>query len=214
MQAEKFYRLKLVLLGDSGVGKTSIIQKIIFNLFIVNTNPTIGAAFQTFNIDNKYKIDVWDTAGQERFHSLIPMYLKGANIIFIVLSIDKSDKEIDDQINFWLNFIDINKAYLSKDFKMMLLFNKIDINQNYSIHKKYTEDTRFYSTITTSAKMNINIDKLKTCLSKICDDIAVEKKTNTSTAQSSTFHIPMTSIEIPNVLNIKEYYNNSKCSLL
>ena len=175
MQAEKFHRLKLVLLGDSGVGKTSIIQKIIFNLFIINTNPTIGAAFQTFNIDNKYKIDVWDTAGQERFHSLIPMYLKNANIICIVISIDKSEKQIDDQIIFWLNFIDINKSYLCNNFKIILVFNKIDINPNYSISKIYTDDIRFYDTITTSAKATINIDKLKKCITKVCDDICIEK---------------------------------------
>ena len=89
--------IKVVLLGDSGVGKTSIVQRYINKIYDENIDTTIGAAFNRKNItdfinknDNiktEYLLDIWDTAGQERYNSLLPMYYRGSNSIIMVYDI-------------------------------------------------------------------------------------------------------------------------------
>ena len=81
---------KIVLVGDTGVGKSSIATQFANNEFSDFQESTIGAAFFTKSIEidgTSYKIDVWDTAGQERYHSLTPMYYRGAKIALIVFDI-------------------------------------------------------------------------------------------------------------------------------
>jgi len=77
---------KLVMLGDSGVGKSSLVSRYINDNFFEFQEPTIGAAFnvKNLNIDGKaVKLEIWDTAGQERYKSLAPMYYRGAQIALI-----------------------------------------------------------------------------------------------------------------------------------
>lgn len=83
---------KFVLLGDSGVGKSSLVQRFVRNEFTSKTSPTIGAAFirkklYDADLDVHYQIEIWDTAGQERYDSLMPLYYRGANIAIIVFDI-------------------------------------------------------------------------------------------------------------------------------
>ncbi|WFD28382.1 Vacuolar protein sorting-associated protein 21 [Malassezia nana] len=73
---------KLVLLGESAVGKTSIVHRFVQDEFQENREPTIGAAFLTF--------EIWDTAGQERFHSLAPMYYRNAQASVVVYDVTKA----------------------------------------------------------------------------------------------------------------------------
>ena len=96
------YKLKMVILGDSGVGKSCLLTRYVNNLYSEFFTSTIGAAFMTKNIDDKFRIDIWDTAGQERYRSLIPMYLKGAHIMLIILSSDTPFNKMNDQIDYWI----------------------------------------------------------------------------------------------------------------
>ena len=69
---------KIVTLGETGVGKSSLICRVINDNFFEFQEPTIGAAFQVKEIElehTKVKLEIWDTAGQERYKSLAPMYL-------------------------------------------------------------------------------------------------------------------------------------------
>ncbi|WFD20643.1 Vacuolar protein sorting-associated protein 21 [Malassezia caprae] len=77
---------KLVLLGESAVGKTSIVHRFVQDDFQENREPTIGAAFLT---DRIIKFEIWDTAGQERFHSLAPMYYRNAQASVVVYDVTK-----------------------------------------------------------------------------------------------------------------------------
>lgn len=83
-----FLRNKVALIGDSNVGKTSLVNKIIKKDQFMSDNNTIGCAFTSLNVsvDGKYdvKFHIWDTAGQERFHSLVPMYIRDTTLIIIV----------------------------------------------------------------------------------------------------------------------------------
>ncbi|KAH1219431.1 hypothetical protein AAZV13_13G317000 [Glycine max] len=90
----KIIQAKLVLLGDMGTGKTSIALRFVKGHFFPNQEPTIGAAFFTQILslsEATVKFDVWDTAGQERYHSLAPMYYRGAAAAIVVYDISSVD---------------------------------------------------------------------------------------------------------------------------
>jgi len=85
---------KLVLLGDMGTGKSSLVLRFVKGQFLDYQESTIGAAFfsQTLAVNEvTVKFEIWDTAGQERYHSLAPMYYRGAAAAIIVYDITNSD---------------------------------------------------------------------------------------------------------------------------
>ncbi|PKU77841.1 ras-related protein Rab5A [Dendrobium catenatum] len=86
----KVKNAKLVLLGDVGTGKSSIVLRFVKGQFVEFQESTIGAAFfsQTLAVnDETVKFEIWDTAGQERYHSLAPMYYRGAAAAIIVYDV-------------------------------------------------------------------------------------------------------------------------------
>ncbi|KAF2198184.1 ras-domain-containing protein [Delitschia confertaspora ATCC 74209] len=85
--------VKLVLLGEAAVGKSSLVMRFVNNDFQENKEPTIGAAFLTQKCtlpSRTIKFEIWDTAGQERFASLAPMYYRNAQAALVVYDITKS----------------------------------------------------------------------------------------------------------------------------
>ena len=95
---------KIVVIGDIGVGKTSILSRFRYGLFESEYMPTLGIDFFTKNLffeDNTIRLILWDTAGQERFRSLIPSYLKNAHCIIIVFDI--TNKESFNSLDKWLS---------------------------------------------------------------------------------------------------------------
>ncbi len=122
--------LKITLIGDSSVGKTSLITRLFYNIYNASAMAiaTIGASFFTgvFNASNKqkFKLQVWDTAGQERFRSLIPMYIRGADIILYVY--DLSDMHsFNSLVNFWVK--KIRKEYFEEEPLHFLIGTKSDL---------------------------------------------------------------------------------------
>ena len=84
------FQFKLVLLGDSAVGKSSLVLRFVRGQFFEYQESTIGAAFLTQTValnDTTVKFEIWDTAGQERYHSLAPMYYRGAAAAIVVYDI-------------------------------------------------------------------------------------------------------------------------------
>lgn len=121
----KIQNVKLVLLGDMGVGKSSIALRFVRGEFTENSEPTIGAAFltQTVNISNvSIKFDIWDTAGQERYHSLAPMYYRGAQAAVVVYDITNS-KTFQKAVN-WIKEL---KQQANSQIIMVLTGNKADM---------------------------------------------------------------------------------------
>lgn len=87
-------RFKVILLGDAGVGKTSLAKRQSQGTFDFKMNPTVGAAHMKspMTIDGKQiELMIWDTAGQEQFASLVPMYARNANVCILVASIVNPD---------------------------------------------------------------------------------------------------------------------------
>ncbi|OSC96661.1 ras-domain-containing protein [Trametes coccinea BRFM310] len=90
---ERSVQVKLVLLGEAAVGKSSIVLQFVSNEFQPNKEPTIGAAFLTQKCrleDRVLRYEIWDTAGQERFHSLAPMYYRNAQAAVVVYDVTKA----------------------------------------------------------------------------------------------------------------------------
>eukprot|EP01113_Clastostelium_recurvatum_P025272 TRINITY_DN3040_c0_g1_i3.p1 TRINITY_DN3040_c0_g1~~TRINITY_DN3040_c0_g1_i3.p1 ORF type:complete len:146 (+),score=18.80 TRINITY_DN3040_c0_g1_i3:137-574(+) len=88
------YDAKIVLLGNSGVGKTSIALRYVQGSFSNDQPLTVGASFMTkrmFMPDCTVKLQIWDTAGQERFRSMTPMYYRGASAAILVYDVTQPD---------------------------------------------------------------------------------------------------------------------------
>ena len=125
-------KLKLVLLGDSGVGKTNLIAQYMTNTFHHNSKATIGVEFftRTYKVNDKIiRLEIWDTAGEERYKSITSVYYKGAKGAFIVYDI--TSRKSFNNVNKWIQEI---KEKTSKDIKLMVIGNKIDLNNEREIN--------------------------------------------------------------------------------
>ena len=123
MQAHK-NGTKVVLLGQSGAGKTSIIMQYVRGLFTQGTNPTIGASFvtKTEKVDGKEtEISIWDTAGQELYRGLTPMYYRNAMAAIVVFDVCNEDSF--RAVRGWVDEIRENTG----DTIIAICANKIDI---------------------------------------------------------------------------------------
>ncbi|XP_039257335.1 ras-related protein Rab-10-like [Styela clava] len=160
--AKKTYDLlfKLLLIGDSGVGKTCVLFRFSDDAFNTTFISTIGIDFKIKTVElngKKIKLQIWDTAGQERFHTITTSYYRGANGIMLVYDI--TNPKSFDNISKWLRNIE---EHASEDVERMLLGNKCDMEEKRMISKERGEQIarehgiKFYET---SAKNNINIEK-------------------------------------------------------
>ena len=161
------YLFKILLIGNSNVGKSSLFLRYVDEIWKDNFVPTIGVDFKikSIKIDNKtIKLQIWDTAGQERFRSLLSSYFKGANGILLLYDITNvnSFKSLSN----WLIEIEKNS---SKNVKKILIGNKCDLNdlRKIPINKgKEFADTYNMKFIETSAKNNVNINECFNILGK------------------------------------------------
>ena len=163
---------KILLLGDSGVGKSCIILRYIENNFSTNLMNSIGVDFKLKNIEldnKKIKLQIWDTAGQERFRTITTSYYKGAHAIIICFDI--TDRGSFEHIRNWMADID---KFAKEGVLRILVGNKCDLEHTRQVRKEEgNEIANNYGIkyIETSAKDTINIEDLfistaKTLLSK------------------------------------------------
>ncbi|CAG8494613.1 14036_t:CDS:2, partial [Acaulospora colombiana] len=120
-------QVKLVLLGEAAVGKSSLVLRFVNNEFQENKEPTIGAAFLTQKCrleDKVIKFEIWDTAGQERFHSLAPMYYRNAQAAVVVYDVTKATSL--DKAKSWVKEL---QRQANPNIVIALAGNKIDLVQ-------------------------------------------------------------------------------------
>ena len=122
------YKLKVVIVGDSGVGKSNLIKRFTSNEFNANSKATVGVEFlsKSYKINDKiFKIEMWDTAGQERYKSITSAYYKGAKGAFVVYDItrEKTFKDIDK----WITELKENG---NEDMIIILIGNKLDLENS------------------------------------------------------------------------------------
>ncbi len=117
--------LKILIIGESGVGKSSLLLRFTDDVFDTQLSATIGVDFKvkTLSVDgNTTKLAIWDTAGQERFRTLTPSYYRGAQGAILVY--DVSSKDTFAKLDVWLNELE---TFANKpDIVKMLVANKID----------------------------------------------------------------------------------------
>ena len=116
-------RHKIIFVGDAGVGKTSIINRIVDNPFNESYEMSIGVDFMSKNLryhGQNIKLQIWDSAGQEKYKGLIPSYVRNSSIVFIVYDI--SSKNSFNNVSSWISFI---KSI--ENTKLILCGNKIDL---------------------------------------------------------------------------------------
>ena len=160
-QNEYDYLFKILLIGNSGVGKSSILLSFIENKFIESFLPTIGVDFKikTLFLNNKnIKMQIWDTAGQERFKTITSSYYKGAHGIFLVYDI--SDRKSYEDIETFLNEID---NICNENVVKVIIGNKCDLENERSINSKEASifaERNNVSFLECSAKNKININKI------------------------------------------------------
>ena len=168
---KKEYEVKICLLGDVAVGKTSIASRFCKNIFNENYVNTIGGAYQQQNImleDNvKMKLHVWDTSGDERFKSMTNLYYRDAQVA--ILTYDVSNMQSFEGLGYWLK--ELSDKVNKDNMLLFLVGNKCDVDSNMkqvsaSKAKEYAEKNNmfFYET---SAKTGTGVKELfKTIASK------------------------------------------------
>ncbi|XP_020649726.1 ras-related protein Rab-18-B [Pogona vitticeps] len=119
-----FPTLKLLLIGDSSVGKSSLLLRFTDNQFQPYLNPTIGVDFKVKKMvvrDLPLQLAIWDTAGQERFRTLTPSYYRGAHGVILVYDVTRRETFL--ALDSWLEELEM---YTKKNVVKMLVGNKID----------------------------------------------------------------------------------------
>ena len=130
--------IKVVLLGNSKVGKTSIINRYTSDLFSDHILSTFGSNFSSKHLiinEKKIRLDVWDTAGQEQYRALGKLFVKNSKIIILVYDIT-SEKSFEG-LKFWYDFI---KLELGQEITLGLAGNKFDLFENEQVSKEKGEE--------------------------------------------------------------------------
>ena len=143
-QRDEILKTKVVLLGDSGVGKSCIVNRFATNTFDVDSRVTVGAAFVARTIEvnksnddderlikikkpphvtaRRVKFEIWDTAGQERYESLANLYYRRAHVAIVVFALD--DEKSFEKARFWIN--ELKEKCEKRDALIILCGNKMD----------------------------------------------------------------------------------------
>jgi len=161
---------KIITLGDSGVGKTSIINKYITDNYLDNVASTLGVNFSykklIFNKTQKIMLKLIDTCGQEKFRSLSKSYFKNTDGVLYVFGLD--DKESFDNIKIWMEYF--NEECKIEDIPKILVGNKCDLDTDKELDKNIINEFSEKNNIkyfATSAKNGININELFEAMGKM-----------------------------------------------
>ncbi|KAJ6826786.1 ras-related protein Rab2BV [Iris pallida] len=163
------YLLKMVLIGDSGVGKSNILSRFTRNEFSLDSKSTIGVEFatRTLQIEGKtIKAQIWDTAGQERYRAITSAYYRGAVGALLVYDITK--KQTFDNVQRWLREL---RDHADSNIVIMMAGNKSDLNHLRSVSEEEAQlfaEKEGLSFLETSALEALNIEKaFQTILTEI-----------------------------------------------
>ena len=189
--------LKLLLLGDSSVGKTSILLKYISNKFDESSISTVGVDYMDKIIDyNKFKIklQIWDTSGEEKFRTITKNFYRNADGLLVVFDLTK--KESYDHIKSWINEAKENNDKL----KTILIGNKLDLKDErmvtIDVAKQFAEKNNL-KYIETSAKDGTNINEsFQAIIDLLFDGKSSEEILNEFAKQDSPLCVVDDSMEV------------------
>ena len=172
------FSFKLIVIGDSGVGKSCLTNRITTNLFEDGYSSTVGFEFVSFNVKingKVIKLQIWDTCGQELYRSLITNYYRNASLAIIVYAINS--KESFEDIEMWLREL---RTQSNPDAKIFLIGNKIDLENERKIIKEQGENfakiNKLNLFIESSAKTGFNAKKVFLKAAKMLQDDFIKYK--------------------------------------
>eukprot|EP00397_Hematodinium_sp_SG-2012_P054535 GEMP01065843.1.p1 GENE.GEMP01065843.1~~GEMP01065843.1.p1 ORF type:complete len:207 (+),score=38.99 GEMP01065843.1:73-693(+) len=160
MNPEYDYLFKLLLIGDSGVGKSCLLLRFADNTYTESYISTIGVDFKIRTIEQEgkvVKLQIWDTAGQERFRTITSSYYRGAHGIIIVY--DVTDRESFNSVKHWIEEI---SRYAAEGANKLLVGNKCDLQSKKVVsydEAKDLADSLNIKFLETSAKNAHNVEE-------------------------------------------------------
>ncbi|TIB87531.1 ras-domain-containing protein [Wallemia mellicola] len=189
---QKPLNFKLVLLGESAVGKSSIVLRFVKQQFAEDRESTIGAAFLTQQMkiaEDLIKFEIWDTAGQERYKSLAPMYYRYAHAALVVYSVGSKDS-LDRAVK-WIEEL---KRQADSNTIIILAGNKSDIPDNTkqvanSDVEKLCEELDVSYHATCSAKSGAGINELFLKIGQLLPIQQAKDKLNNKSTQSNSIRV-------------------------
>ena len=134
----KIPEIKMILLGESGVGKTSIIKRYLEDQFDKNETSTLSMSYvgKTVKIDNKdIRLNIWDTIGQEKYRSISKLFLNETKIVILVYSIDNG--ESFKELSYWY---DLYKELLGEETILGIAGNKMDLYLNQEVEEEKAKE--------------------------------------------------------------------------
>ena len=182
---------KFLLIGESGVGKSSLLLRYCDNSFTSSFISTIGVDFKIKTVKYKgetIKIQLWDTAGQERFRTISQSFYRGCNGIILVY--DCNDIDSFNKIEYWYDQI---AKYAEKDCIVLLIGNKVDLEKKVTTQEGEDMALKYdWGFIETSAKDSININEafgsmVRRCLQK--KQILKDKDKNSDSEKQGEYHV-------------------------
>ncbi len=152
--------IKILMIGDSNVGKSCLLLRYCDNHFSPTFITTIGIDFKIKNIDvnnKKIKMQIWDTAGQERFRTITASYFRGGQAACITY--DVTNKESFEHVKLWIDELQRNNSKVD----MFLIANKVDLNRDRVVSKEEGERLAKKNNMIyfeCSAKSGLNVDEM------------------------------------------------------
>ena len=166
-EKSEMLRLKILILGDSAIGKTSLLLKYVDGYFPKIYISTIGVEFKTkiLNLNGMdIKLQIWDTAGQERFHSITKNFMKGSD--GIIFAYDITNRSTFDNLKNWIS----EAQEEAGDFEKIIVGNKIDLEKERKVSKeslnKFCENKKIKG-MEISVKKGINVNECFETLTKL-----------------------------------------------
>ena len=170
-------RVKIVVLGESTVGKTCLINSYVIRSFNINQLSTVGLDFRTKKLDIQGKqiiLNIYDTAGQERFRNLATGYMKSADGFLVCF--DLTSESTLENVTYWINSI---KNTARKNASMLIIGNKSDLNEDREVTTEQGKEFAAKNGIDyleTSSKMHIGVDEaFETLVKKILEQREIEE---------------------------------------
>ena len=175
-------KIKVVLIGESGVGKTNLIRVAIGESFESHTESTLSSSFFESEIiykNKKYNYSLWDTAGQEVYRSLNKIFIMDSKIVIVVFAIN--NKKSYEQVDFWINYA---KEILTEgNYIMALVGNKSDLYEEQQISDeemiKKAEDNKIKFKLTSAREDPVGFTEfLEALLKDFINNIGFKKSEN------------------------------------
>jgi Ras-related protein Rab-1A len=195
------YVFKVIIVGETGVGKTSLLMRFIKDEVDFNQAATIGVDFKvkTIEVDihgvtKRVKLMLWDTAGQERFNAVTQHYFRGSHGVFFVFALDND--ESFKRVEKWVHIVEKEKL----DAKFYLIGNKVDL-PNHTVTPRqildFCSDHDNMEYVTASALDGTGVRQAFTALAKALTLQFVEEKTLDPTKANFVYRVPEVFKEAP-----------------